>query len=35
MGEAGRQYVLDKFDRRKINGRLWEALVRMTNKTGS
>ncbi len=35
MGEAGRQYVLEKFDRRKINGRLWEALVRMTNEAGS
>ncbi len=35
MGEAGRKYVLEKFDRRKISVRLWEALVRITKQQGS
>jgi glycosyltransferase involved in cell wall biosynthesis len=35
MGNAGRKYVLEKFDRRKISVRLWEALLRITQQQGS
>lgn len=34
MGSSGKRYVLEKFDRQVISGRLWEALQRMVS-TGS
>lgn len=34
MGSSGRRYVLEKFDRQVISGRLWEALQRLVS-TGS